>query len=168
MKINDVAFIDISNSKDIRGGSCRLYEHESIDNFVCDEIFMSMSKKDVIRGMHFQEYPYCQKKLITVLEGSIEGVILDLRKTSSTFLKVECVKLDEESKVSLLIPEMCAWGFRSMTDNSMIFYNISGKYKKEFDMGVRWDSIGYDWKIENPIMSERDKKLITLDEYILR
>lgn len=168
MKINGTELISISYSKDIRGSSQRIYDAESIGDFLCDEIFISTSEKDVIRGMHFQEYPYSQKKLITVLEGSIEGVILDLRKTSTTYLEIECVKINEKSRVSLLIPELCAWGFRTLADKNIVLYNISGKYKKEFDRGVNWNSIGYDWGIEIPILSPRDKELITLDEYIRR
>lgn len=168
MKIREIECIDICSSKDLRGSSCRIYERESIKKFLCDEIFISTSGKDVIRGMHFQEHPYEQKKLITVLEGSIEGVILDLRKTSDTYLEIECVKMDEESNFSLLLPELCAWGFHALAGKNVVLYGISGKYHNDFDMGVRWDSIGFNWKTENPIVSQRDKNLITLDEYIWR
>lgn len=168
MKIDGIDFISINHSKDDRGSSKRLYDAADIDGFICNEIFLSSSKKDVIRGMHFQEFPYCQKKLITVLKGSIEGVILDLRKGSDTYLNVECVKMNEESATSLLIPELCAWGFHAIEDKNVVLYNISGKYKAEFDMGIRWDSIGYDWKVVNPVLSQRDKTLMSLEEYVWR
>lgn len=166
MKIKGVEILDIEYSQDIRGESYRIYE--CIEDFDISEIYISISNKDVIRGMHFQPYPYGQKKIISILEGRIEGVVLDLRQTSDTYLMTEHVELEEKSRYSIVVPEYCAWGFHAKESRNIIVYNISGQYIKEADMGIRWDSVGYDWKVKKPVISERDKKLITLDEFVRR
>lgn len=168
MGVRDVQYIKHESSRDLRGISCQIYTNSRISDFECNELFVSHSKRNVVRGIHVQTFPYGQKKIITLLEGCIEGVILDLREFSDTYQKVQSVQLNDTSGYSILVPEYCAWGFHALSENNVILYNISGEYKKEYDMGVRWNSINYDWKIENPLLSERDKNLISLEEYIRR
>lgn len=164
--VDGVKYIDIRCSEDIRGISRCIFKGKELGGFENSEIFVSTSGQNVIRGMHFQPSPYGQTKLITVIEGKIEGIVLDLRPLSRTYLAYERIELSEDCGKSLIVPEYCAWGFRTFDEKNTVIYNISGEYKKDFDMGIRWDSFGYDWKVVNPILSERDKNLITLETYL--
>lgn len=167
MKLAGVQLLKYMNSSDLRGRSMKIYSQGSVEeNFCCDEIFVSESGKDVIRGLHFQPFPYGQKKIITVLQGEIEGIILDLRKESDTYGEYMNLHIDEECGYSLYIPEYCAWGFHALADRNVLVYNISGEYKKEYDKGIFWNSIGFDWQVECPIVSERDLRLIHLKQYL--
>lgn len=164
--VDGVKYIDIRCTKDIRGISRCIFKGKELEGFENSEILVSTSGQNVIRGMHFQPSPYGQTKLITVIEGKIEGIVLDLRPLSRTYLAYERIELSEDCGKSLIVPEYCAWGFRTFDEKNTVIYNISGEYKKDFDMGIRWDSFGYDWKVVNPILSERDKNLITLETYL--
>lgn len=164
--VDGVKYVDISYSEDIRGISRCIFKDKELEGFESSEIFVSTSGQNVIRGMHFQPSPYGQTKLITVIEGKIEGVVLDLRPLSRTYLAYEKIDLSENCGKSLIVPEYCAWGFQTFAEKNTVIYNISGEYKKDFDRGIRWDSFGYDWKAVNPIMSDRDKNLITLEAYL--
>lgn len=164
--MDGLKYIPYRSSSDNRGKSSRVFEHGEIEDFEVSEAFLSRSEKDVIRGMHFQPYPYGQKKLVTVLDGKIGGRVLDLRRQSPTYLRYEYMELDENSGQSVLVPEYCAWGFVALGETNVVLYHIAGEYQKEYDWGIRWDSFGCDWNIKNPIMSERDKQLQTLEEYL--
>ena len=115
--------------------------------------------------MHFQTGEYSHNKLVYAAQGSVLDVVLDLRKTSNTYKKFCTVELSEKNGYMLFIPRGCAHGFKSLEDNSLMVYNVSTVYSKEHDSGVRYDSFGMDWGIENPIISLRDKSFITLDEF---
>lgn len=164
MNIKDVVISSNVISNDIRGISSKCVGNK-ID-FVIDEVFFSKSFANVIRGMHFQPYPYGQKKRIIILKGKIKGVILDLRKESDTFMDIMSFELESNSNNSVFVPQYCAWGFLTLEETEML-YLIDGKYKKEFDFGVRWDSIGYEWGGDgNYILSDRDKKLPGINEIL--
>ena len=123
MNIDGVELIDKKISNDKRGESWKIFESKDIKDFSNNEIFLSLSYKDVIRGMHFQPFPYGQKKIITVLEGCIEGVVLDLRNESDTYLKIEHIDFDADTPFSLLIPEYCAWGYQVMQKRIKLWFS---------------------------------------------
>lgn len=164
--MDGLKYVPYRVSCDSRGKSSCLFEKGEGEDFEISEVFVSQSEKNVIRGMHFQPYPYGQKKQVTVLNGQIRGSVVDLRKDSPTYLRNVCVELDENSGKSILIPEYCAWGFAALGDKNIVLYQIAGEYQKEYDCGIRWDSFGYEWNIDTPIIGERDKALQTLDEYL--
>ncbi|NTV78476.1 MAG: dTDP-4-keto-6-deoxy-D-glucose epimerase, partial [Clostridiales bacterium] len=130
-----------------------------------NEIYYSTSQKDVIRGMHFQLPPSEHDKIIHVIRGSIVDVILDLRKASVTYKKVYSIKLDSCNPVSIYIPKGCAHGFRSLENDTMVIYEVSSGYDPDKDMGIAFDSIGYNWEVESPIMSERDCAFQRLEDF---
>lgn len=121
------------------------------------ELYYSVNKKDVIRGMHFQTPPSDHVKVVYVVSGSIIDVILDLRKKSSTYGTYFTVKLTGDDPSFVYIPKGFAHGFKSLEDGSVVHYAQTSCYDKNHDCGIRYDSFGYDWKIERPIISERDK-----------
>lgn len=165
MKIEGIEQIKAKISQDNRGVSKKILENGS-ETFAVDDVFISISNKNVIRGMHFQPKPFGQKKRISVIEGRIQGVVLDLRENSNTFKQFQEIVLSDKDDYVLSIPEYCAWGFRGLDDINIVTYCICGKYQKERDLGIRWDSFGYDWGIDCPIMNDRDRRQITLDEYL--
>ena len=109
---------------DQRGKSCKIYSKEERE---MDEIFVSYSKKNVIRGIHFQEEPFSQQKIVTVMKGRIKDIVIDLRPDSKTFLEVNEFELDEKAGTSLLIPKGCGHGFLALEQENIVLYE-KGKY----------------------------------------
>lgn len=154
--------------KDDRGEFLKVFNKEIFlennINFEIQESYYSISNKDVIRGMHFQTREFAHDKLVYVANGKVLDVVLDLRKSSKTFKSYETIELSAEEGALLFIPKGCAHGFKSLEDNTMIIYNVSTVYSSTHDCGVRYDSFGMDWGIENPIISDRDKKFKGIEE----
>ena len=129
------------------------------------EEYFSISHRNVLRGMHFQTPPHDHDKIVTCIEGKVLDVVIDLRKKSLTYNSIFSLELSSENKTILLIPKGCAHGFLSLADNSIMYYKVSKVYNAESDYGIHWDSIGFNWPVESPIVSERDKKHPSLNEY---
>lgn len=132
------------------------------------ESYYSISKKDVIRGMHFQIPPKDHEKLVYVAKGKVLDVILDLRKNSKSFGKSISVELTSENGKLVFIPKGLAHGFKSLEDDTMMIYNVATEYENECDFGISWDSFNFEWEIKEPIISERDKKFESFAEFIKR
>ncbi len=130
-----------------------------------EESFYSISKKDVIRGMHFHLPPKDHAKLVYVTRGSVLDVTLDIRKNSPTFGKYITTLLSQDNHTMMYIPPGCAHGFLSLEDATCMVYLQSGVYSREEDTGIRYDSFGMDWKTQNPILSNRDKEFKTFEEF---
>lgn len=167
--IEGVFKILYNNSHDERGEAgkvfCQAIIEEANIDFKINDLFYSVSKKNTIRGMHFQTYPFEQQKLVYVVQGEVIDVVIDLRKNSNTYKKYEIFNLKKDKSEAIFIPQGCAHGFKSLSDNSVVMYAISGQYNKEHDTGIRWDSFGYDWGDKRFIISNRDEQLPTLEEY---
>lgn len=129
------------------------------------ESFFSISKKNVIRGMHFQLPPDDHVKLVYCAYGKVLDVVVDIRNNSPTYGKFFFVELTEDNGNILYIPKGFAHGFKSLTDNSVVVYMTTKEYSPENDTGIRWDSFGFNWQVDNPILSERDKKFLPLSEF---
>ncbi|WP_180999387.1 dTDP-4-dehydrorhamnose 3,5-epimerase family protein [Campylobacter concisus] len=129
------------------------------------ETYFSISKKNVIRGMHFQTPPFDHIKIVYVPFGRIVDVILDLRKFSTTFKESFSVELSGENGKILIIPKGLAHGFISLENNTNVTYMQTTCYSSKNDMGIKYDSFGFDWKCKNPILSKRDTLFPTLEEF---
>jgi dTDP-4-dehydrorhamnose 3,5-epimerase len=143
-----------------------LYHHNGITgNFSQDNI--SFSKKDVIRGLHFQLPPFEQAKLVSVLSGKVLDVVVDLRKGSPTFGQVYTCILDGEKRNQLMVPEGFAHGFAALED-SIFIYKVTSRYNRESECGIRWDDpeLNIQWPVTNPILSDKDRQLPTLLELL--
>jgi dTDP-4-dehydrorhamnose 3,5-epimerase len=127
----------------------------------------SFSKKGVIRGLHFQRAPYAQAKLVTVFAGKVLDVVVDLRRESKTFKEVFYCVLDSRKRNMLMIPEGFAHGFAALED-SVFFYKCSNVYNKTSESGIRWNDpdLSIDWKVSNPIVSEKDSELPLMAELL--
>ena len=167
--LKGVFIIEQDVHKDTRGAFVKNFQREEFQHWglECDfrESYYTRSKEDVIRGMHFQAPPHDHGKLVTVIQGTIVDVILDLRKSSPTFKQFIAIELPRENRRSIYIPRGCAHGFGVLSDTAIAFYMTTTQYAPEHDRGVRHDSFGYDWGINQPIMSERDKSLTVLGEF---
>lgn len=128
---------------------------------------MSFSKKGVVRGLHFQTEPFAQGKLVTVIHGRVLDVAVDLRKNSATFGQTYFCELDAERHNFLMVPEGFAHGFAALED-SIFFYKCTNVYSKVNESGIVWNdpTLGIDWPVENPIVSEKDQQLPTFDALI--
>ena len=116
--------------------------------------------KHTLRGMHLQVHPHEETKLVRCTRGHSHHVVLDLRRTSATFLKSASVKLSAENRHSLYVPEGVAHGFITLVENTEIHYQISAKYVPEAAMGVRWDDPAFriDWPHTPSVISRRDRE----------
>lgn len=119
----------------------------------------------MIRGMHFQTPPAQHAKIVFCPVGEILDVVLDLRKNSPTFGQHFSQILSAENHLALYIPEGCAHGFRALTEGAMTFYLVSSVHNPAHDKGIRWDSFGFDWGAEAPVMSERDGSFPQMQDY---
>ena len=116
--------------------------------------------KGTLRGIHFQKGDKAQAKLVRCVKGAVLDVAVDLRENSPTFKQWVGVELSEENKKQLLIPRGFGHGFVTLTDDVEFLYKADNYYALEADAGIRWNDpdIGVEWGVENPILSEKDKK----------
>ncbi|OSZ79495.1 dTDP-4-dehydrorhamnose 3,5-epimerase [Chitinophagaceae bacterium IBVUCB1] len=133
--------------------------------FTLHESYFSTSKKDVIRGMHFQLPPHQHSKVVYCPQGEILDVIIDLRKESPTYGQYYAHELSAENHKAYFIPEGFAHGFKALTEDAMTYYLVSSGYHKESDTGILYNSFGFDWGVANPIVSERDLSFIRLEDF---
>lgn len=133
--------------------------------FELKEEFFSVSKKNVLRGMHFQKPPAGHAKMVTCLVGSVLDVVVDLRKEENTYGQFWTGELSAENGQVLYIPEGMAHGFLTLSDEALVHYKTSSMYDSQSDTGIRWDSLGFDWPVANPIVSQRDQGFAALKEF---
>lgn len=116
------------------------------------------AKKGTLRGIHFQQAPFAQSKLVRVVQGAVLDVAVDLRKNSPTYLQWVAVELSSENKKQFFIPQGFGHGFLTLTDNVQFVYKCDNFYSKEHDRSIRFDDeeIGVDWGVTDPIVSEKD------------
>lgn len=159
---------------DNRGGFSKsfekdIYKEAGID-FTLNETFISVSEKNVIRGLHFQTNKP-QAKLVSVPKGKVYDVIVDLRPDSPTFKKWEGYELSDENHRALYVPRGFAHGFASLEDGTLMMYQCDGAYDKETDTGIRFDDpdIGIEWPVDlkETIHSTRDLGLQSFAEYVI-
>ena len=167
-QFSDLLILENFCSYDIRGEFVKIFNEDVFEELDIDphmvEVYYSVSKKGVIRGMHFQEPPMAHNKIVHVIRGGVIDVVLDLRKGSPNYNKVVSVQLTGNRPKSLYIPKGFAHGFKCLENNTIMMYLCSTVYSPSHDKGVRFDSIPYDWDCEDPIVSERDMMLPVLSE----
>ena len=133
--------------------------------FVQDNQSFTISK-GTIRGIHFQQDPMAQSKLVRVLTGSIMDYAIDLRKGSPTYKKWVCVELSASNRKQLFIPKGFGHAFITLTDNVTVLYRCDNLYNKELDRSIFYNdpSINIDWNFENVFLSEKDMKAPLLEK----
>lgn len=138
------------------------YKELGIDTVFIQDNMSFSSKKGTLRGLHFQNYPMSQAKLVRCVRGAVIDVCVDLRKDSPTYMKWTSVELTSENRRQFFIPQGFAHGFLCLTDDVEFEYKVDNYYSKENDRGIRYNDsqIDVDWGsllngIE-PILSEKD------------
>lgn len=156
--------------KDYRGSFNKIISRDKfLDfgiNFELNEHYVSNSKKNVIRGMHFQKPPYEQDKIVYCISGRALDVLVDIRSFSKTFGETFSFELSEESNYFIFIPKGVAHGFCALEDNTKLGYYTTSSYDFDSDSGFKFDSFAFNWPVKNPIVSDRDINLPDYQSYI--
>jgi len=149
---------------DERGGFARSwckqeFQNQGLNGNLVQCSISRNTRKGTLRGMHYQATPFAETKLVRCTAGAIYDVALDLREQSSTFRQWFGVTLSAENRQSLYIPEGCAHGFLTLTDESEVLYQISEFYHPESSRGVRWDDPAFRivWPGKVEVISQRDR-----------
>jgi len=163
-KLEGVIIIEPDVYGDERGWFMESYNKQRMQEFGIDVEFVQdncsfSSQKGTLRGLHFQNKPNAQSKLIRCTQGKVLDVAVDLRKDSLTFKQWISVELTGENKKQLFIPKGFAHGFLTLSDNVEFQYKVDEYYSKDSDRSIRFDDpeINVDWQIEDPILSDKDK-----------
>ena len=116
------------------------------------------SRKGTLRGMHFQAPPHTEAKLVRCTRGAIYDVVLDLRPSSQTYKDWVAITLTAENHSMAYVPEGCAHGFLTLSDEAEVFYQMSQFYEPEASHGVRWNdpAFGIIWPEKVEVISQRD------------
>lgn len=129
------------------------------------EEYYSISKRGVIRGMHFQLPPMQHAKMVYCLWGAVQDVILDLRIGSPSYGKCVSIELSAEKGNIVYIPEGTAHGFCALTDQVIMQYKVTSVHSPQHDTGILWNSIPVAWQFKEPTVSERDSSFIKLQDF---
>ena len=173
-KLDGLVVLKPTIFKDNRGYFMESYNQKDINKLVGNVNFVqdneSESSRGVLRGLHFQNPPYTQAKLVRCLKGSVLDVVLDLRKDSKTYGIFETILLTEENKKHLFIPKGFAHGFVVLSETAIFSYKVDNYYNPESESGVLWNDLdlNIDWKINKKeiIVSEKDKSLPAFNNII--
>jgi dTDP-4-dehydrorhamnose 3,5-epimerase len=168
MKIIETAIPHLVEIEPTVFGDSRGYFYESYnkeafakagitEEFVQDN--QSLSSKGVLRGLHFQNPPYAQGKLVRVIHGSVLDVAVDIRIGSPTYGKYHKVLLSGKNKKMFWVPPGFAHGFLTLEDDTIFAYKCTGMYNKQSEGSIYWNdtTLKIDWNVENPSISEKDK-----------
>jgi len=164
-KFKDLIIIQKKYFKDSRGYFLELYKNKIIKKnfpFTC----ISLSKKNVIRGLHLQT-KNAQGKYISVLKGRVLDVVVDLRKNSKTFGEHFKIILSEKNSKSLFIPEGFAHGFCGLEKENYLLYSCTNYRNKNAEVGIKWNDkdLKIKWPVMKPIVSAKDKRNLTFKEF---
>lgn len=165
----DVFIIEPKQFYDGRGYFSETYNYEKYKDVMGDTVFIqdneSLSKKGVIRGLHYQKPPFTQAKLVRVINGSVLDIIVDIRTDSPNFGKYIAVELSSKNKLEVFIPRGFAHGFIALEDQTLFTYKVDNVYDKDSESGIVYNDehLKIDWmmKSKDIIISEKDVMLDT-------
>ena len=157
-KFKDLLIVKSEIFRDKRGIFKEAYKKKIIKkNLIFD--CLSQSKKNTIRGLHFQR-TNPQGKFITVVHGEILDVAVDLRKNSKTFGKHFSIRMKDDSDFSIYIPENFAHGFKCLSKTCTLYYKCTNYRHKDSETTLKWNDpdLKINWKIKNPTLSKKDEE----------
>ncbi len=163
--LKDIVICEPIRHHDERGCFSEVFRKDLLENFLGHNINFvqeneSINKRGVVRGLHYQTFPYSQSKLTRVVKGTILDIAVDIRIGSPTFGKFVAIELSESNMRQLYIPRGFAHGFIALEDNTQIVYKVDNYYNQECEKGIVYDdrTIGIDWKLPQHelILSKRD------------
>lgn len=161
--IKDLLIIQPTVFEDSRGyffesyNKLQFQQHEIDVDFVQDN--QSLSQAGVLRGLHFQNPPHSQGKLVRVIKGAVLDIVVDIRKNSSAYGKHYSIELNEKNKTMLWIPSGFAHGFLTLKNETIFSYKCTNFYNKSAEDTILWNdkSLAINWGINDPVLSEKDK-----------
>jgi len=167
--LKGVLLIEPSVFEDKRGFFMETYQQKKYmdsgieSNFIQDNL--SFSVRGTLRGLHYQ-FPHAQAKLVQAIKGEIFDVTVDIRRDSPTFAKWTGVHLSGKNRRQLYIPEGFAHGFCVLSETATFTYKCSDFYSPDSERGIFWSDpdIGVDWPVENPVLSDKDRKYAFLKD----
>jgi len=120
------------------------------------EEYYSVSRKNVLRGLHFQLPPMDHEKLVYCLSGTVLDVVLDIRIDSPTFGEHRMIELSADKGNMVYMPRGIAHGFMVTSDHAVMQYKVTSVYSPDHDAGILWNSAGIQWPVTSPVVSARD------------
>ncbi len=155
---------------DERGSFFESFNLKKFNEIIGDDVCFvqdnhSHSKKNVLRGMHFQIEPHAQGKLVRVVQGSVYDVAVDLRKGSTTFGKWVGIEINQSNRRQFWVPAGFAHGFIVLSESADFLYKTTNYYSPEHERSLLWNDplIGIDWPVSNPILSEKDERAFSYE-----
>ena len=171
LELPGVKIIEPTYFEDYRGYYCETYSSRTMAQYGLDPVFVqdnhSLSlKKGIIRGIHFQNNPHPQLKLVRCTRGRVMDYAVDLRRDSPTFKKWAAVELSAENRKQIWIPSGFGHAFITLEDNCEVQYKVDEWYYPELGRAIAWNDpdIGIDWGTDSPVISVKDTKAPTLAE----
>lgn len=164
-KIKDLLILKTKLYRDNRGFFKEVEKKKILNKkFIFD--CLSFSKKNTLRGLHLQTKKQ-QAKIITVVQGKILDIAVDVRKNSKSYGKYFAIEMSQDSDFSLYIPEGFAHGFLCLSKNCAVYYKCSNYRDKNSEVTIKWNDkkINIKWPIKKPILSKKDKEGIKFSEF---
>ncbi len=163
--IDGATVVEWQPHEDERGYFARTRSNtEFADHGLCNELtecsVSSNARKGTLRGMHYQAAPHGEIKLVNCIRGRILDVIVDIRRSSPSYMKVFSIELSLEEQNALYVPPGVAHGFLTLENMSVVQYQIAGEYEPTAASGVRWDDPAFaiEWPSQPAVMSDRDRQ----------
>jgi dTDP-4-dehydrorhamnose 3,5-epimerase len=164
-KIKDLYILEPRVFGDDRGYFFESFNSQTFQELIGEDVEFvqdnqSMSGKNIVRGLHFQNPPFAQGKLVRVIKGEVIDVAVDIRKDSPTYGEHVSVRLSGENNRMFWIPPGFAHGFSSLEEETIFSYKCTNYYSKESEGSVAWNDpeLNINWEVENPIISEKDQE----------
>jgi dTDP-4-dehydrorhamnose 3,5-epimerase len=161
--IHGVRVIESTAFQDNRGAFSRLFCSQELQTVIGQRVIVQINHSmthslGAVRGLHFQNPPHAEMKIVRCLKGRIFDVAVDLRQGSPTFLKWTAIELTPESHLAFVIPEGCAHGFQVLEEGSELLYLHTAFYTPDAEGAIRYDdpSIGVNWPLAPTDLSARD------------
>lgn len=162
-KLPGVCIIEPQVFGDHRGWFMESWSQKKMEDNGLNAVFVQdnqsyTAKKGTLRGIHFQQYPMSQAKLVRVVRGAVMDVAVDLRKDSPTYKQWISVELSAENKRQLFIPQGFGHAFLTLTDDVEFVYKCDNLYSRELERSIRYDDpeIGIEWGVDGPVLSDKD------------
>ena len=164
-KIDGLLIIHPRIFEDARGAFYETFNEEKFKEIINYKVTFkqdneSISKKNVLRGLHYQAPPFAQGKLVRVVRGRALDIALDIRKNSPTYGQFEMIELSEENKKQFWIPPGFAHGFVALEENTIFNYKCTNYYSPVSERTIQWNDpiLNINWGVNAPIISEKDQK----------
>lgn len=161
--------LDTAIMRDKRGSFVKtfhqaMFEEQGLETQFAEE-FYSFSGARVLRGLHFQLPPADHLKIVYCVDGSVLDIVMDLRVGSPSYGKYHACTLSGENARLLYIPTGLAHGFYVTGTHAMMMYKVTTTHSPAHDSGILWNSAGIPWPDEDPVISDRDRALVPLEEF---